>query len=387
MAEGDDDSQDKTEEPTSKRLQKAREEGQIARSQELTIAASVICVAAYIFLFGESLLKDVSDNFASGFIFEVGILADPMRVGTRLADAMVNAFTAITPILILTAMVAIISSSLLGGFNFSWKAIQPKGGKLSPLKGLKRIFSLRSLVELGKALLKFLLVGSTAWFLIMAAIPEFGEITLMALEPGLGEASTLLVTSFLLASSTLILIALIDVPYQAYQHKEQMKMTQKEVKDERKETDGSPEVKGRLRQKQREMSVARMMAAIAEADVVITNPEHFAVCLAYDPSSDDPPKMVAKGVDHVADRIKDIAKAEGVAFFESPVLARALYFTTEIGAFIPEPLYEAVAKVIAYIFNINAINRESGRPSRPEPIVPDDLIFDSNGQRSEIFDD
>ena len=135
------------------------------------------------------------------------------------------------------------------------------------------------------------------------------------------------------------------------------------------------------------MSVARMMAAIAEADVVITNPEHFAVCLAYDPSSDDPPKMVAKGVDHVADRIKDIAKAEGVAFFESPVLARALYFTTEIGAFIPEPLYEAVAKVIAYIFNINAINRESGRPSRPEPIVPDDLVFDSNGQRSEIFDD
>lgn len=230
MAEGDDGSEDKTEEPTSKRLQKAREEGQIARSQELTIAATVICVVAYIFLFGKSLIKDVSDSFASGFIFDVGILVDPMRVGTRLVDAMINAFTAITPILILTAMVAIISSSLLGGFNFSWKAIQPKAKKLSPLKGLKRIFSLRTLVELGKALLKFLLVGSTAWFLIMAAIPEFGEISLMAFEPGLGEASTLLVTSFLLASSTLILIALIDVPYQAYQHKEQMKMTKKRSK-------------------------------------------------------------------------------------------------------------------------------------------------------------
>ena len=129
------------------------------------------------------------------------------------------------------------------------------------------------------------------------------------------------------------------------------------------------------------------MGAIAEADVVITNPEHFAVCLAYDPSSEDPPRVVAKGVDHVAEQIRDVARDEGVAFFEAPILARALYFTTDIGAFVPEALYEVVAKVIAYIFNINAINRGRIRPSKPELKVPDDLIFDSNGQRSDIFSD
>ena len=387
MAEGQEDTQEKTEEPTAKRLSKAREEGQLARSQETTIAASVICVASFIYLFGESLFKSISDDFAAGFVFDAGTLTDPSRAIARLPEAMISALGTLTPLLILVAIVAIISSSFLGGFNFTWKAIQPKASKLSPLKGLKRIFSVRSLVELAKALLKFGLVGITGWFLILAAVPEFGEITLMALEPGINEASTLLITSFLVASSTLILIALIDAPYQAYQHNKQMKMSLKEVKDERKETDGSPELKAKVRQKQREMSTARMMEAIAEADVVITNPEHFAVCLAYDPSSDDPPRLVAKGVDHVAGRIRDIAKEEGVAFFESPVLARALYFTTEVGAFIPEALYEAVAKVIAYIFNINAINRESGRPSRPEFNVPDDLVFDSNGQRSEIFDD
>ena len=347
------------------------------------MAATVLCVASFIYLFGDSLFRDISDGFAAGFVFQADVVMDPSRATARLADAMVSALLTLIPLLFLVALVAIVSSSFLGGFNFSWKAIQPKSSKLNPLKGLKRIFSLRSLVELSKALLKFALVGLTAWFLIMAAIPEFGEITLMALQPGVSEASTLILTSFLVASSTLILIALIDAPYQAYQHNKQMKMSLKELKDERKETDGSPEVKAKMRQKQREMSTARMMEAIAEADVVITNPEHFAVCLAYDPTSDDPPRVVAKGTDYIANRIRDVAREEGVAFFEAPILARALYFTTEIGAFVPETLYEAVAKVIAYVFNINAINRGSTRPSRPDLTIPDDLIFDSNGQRSE----
>ena len=386
MADQQDESQEKTEEPTARRLSKAREEGQIARSTEITIAASVISVAIYIYLFGSSLLGNVANIFAQGLVFDSLSVLEPQVAAGRLADAMVEALLTILPILILTGVVVLVCSGLIGGYNFSWKSLQPKASKFNPIAGFKRMFGIQALVNLGKSIAKFLLVGGVTYLLIDASITEFAEISLMALEPGLTASASIITMAFLVASSTLIIIALIDAPYQVYQHNEKMKMSLKEVKDERKETDGSPELKAKVRQKQREMSTARMMEAIAEADVVITNPEHFAVCLAYDPSSDDPPKVVAKGVDHVAGRIREVAKEEGVAFFESPVLARALYFTTEVGAFIPEALYEAVAKVIAYIFNINAINRDSGRPSRPELEVPDDLLFDSNGQRSEIFD-
>ena len=208
----------------------------------------------------------------------------------------------------------------------------------------------------------------------------------MALEPGLTVSASILTTAFLVASSTLIIIALIDAPYQVYQHNQKMKMSLREVKDERKDTEGSPEVKQRIRQKQREVSAARMLEAIAEADVVITNPEHFAVALAYDPSSEDPPKVVAKGTDVMAERIRERAGEEGVPLFQSPVLARALFFTTEIEAFIPEPLFEAVAQVIAYIFNINSINRSSNLRDKPVPRVPDNMVFDSEGRQSEVYD-
>ena len=208
----------------------------------------------------------------------------------------------------------------------------------------------------------------------------------MALEPGLTASASIITMAFLVASSTLIIIALIDAPYQVYQHNQKMKMSLKEVKDERKDTEGSPEVKQKIRQKQREVSAARMLEAIAEADVVITNPEHFAVALAYDPSSEDPAKVVAKGADIMAQRIRERAGEEGVPLFQSPVLARALFFTTEIEAFIPEPLFEAVAQVIAYIFNINSINRSSNLRDKPVPRVPDNMVFDSEGRQSEVYD-
>ena len=304
----------------------------------------------------------------------------------RLADAMVEALLTILPILILTAVVVLVCSGLLGGYNFSWKSLQPKASKFNPIAGFKRMFGIQALVNLGKSIAKFLLVGGVTYLLIDASITEFAEISLMALEPGLTASASILTTAFLVASSTLIIIALIDAPYQAYQHNQKMKMSLKEVKDERKDTEGSPEVKQRIRQKQREVSAARMLEAIAEADVVITNPEHFAVALAYDPSSEDPPKVVAKGTDVMAERIRERAGEEGVPLFQSPVLARALFFTTEIEAFIPEPLFEAVAQVIAYIFNINSINRSSSLRDKPVPRVPDNMVFDSEGRQSEVYD-
>jgi flagellar biosynthetic protein FlhB len=386
MADQQDESQEKTEEPTARRLSKAREEGQIARSTEITIAASVISVAIYIYLFGSSLLGNVANIFARGLVFDSLAVLEPQVAAGRLAEAMMEALFTILPILILTGVVVLACSGLIGGYNFSWKSLQPKASKFNPIAGLKRMFGMQALVNLGKSIAKFLLVGGVTYFLIDASITEFAEISLMALEPGLTASASILTTAFLVASSTLIIIALIDAPYQVYQHNQKMKMSLKEVKDERKDTEGSPEVKQRIRQKQREVSAARMLEAIAEADVVITNPEHFAVALAYDPSSEDPPKVVAKGADLMAERIRERAGEEGVPLFQSPVLARALFFTTEIEAFIPEPLFEAVAQVIAYIFNINSINRSSSLRDKPVPRVPDNMVFDSEGRQSEVYD-
>ena len=386
MADQQDESQEKTEEPTARRLSKAREEGQIARSTEITIAASVISVAIYIYLFGSSLLGNVANIFAQGLVFDSLSVLEPQVAAGRLADAMVEALLTILPILILTGVVVLVCSGLIGGYNFSWKSLQPKASKFNPIAGFKRMFGMQALVNLGKSIAKFLLVGGVTYLLIDASITEFAEISLMALEPGLTASASIITMAFLVASSTLIIIALIDAPYQVYQHNQKMKMSLKEVKDERKDTEGSPEVKQRIRQKQREVSAARMLEAIAEADVVITNPEHFAVALAYDPSSEDPPKVVAKGTDVMAERIRERAGEEGVPLFQSPVLARALFFTTEIEAFIPEPLFEAVAQVIAYIFNINSINRSSNLRDKPVPRVPDNMVFDSEGRQSEVYD-
>lgn len=386
MADQQDEGQEKTEEPTARRLSKAREEGQIARSTEITIAASVISVAIYIYLFGSSLLGNVANIFAQGLVFDSLAVMEPQVAAGRLGDAMIEALLSILPILILTGVVVLVCSGLIGGYNFSWKSLQPKASKFNPISGLKRMFGLQALVNLGKSIAKFLLVGGVTYFLIEASTTEFAEISLMALEPGLTASASILTTAFLVAASTLIIIALIDAPYQVYQHNQKMKMTLKEVKDERKDTEGSPEVKQRIRQKQREVSAARMLEAISEADVVITNPEHFAVALSYDPSSEDPPRVVAKGADLIAERIRERATEEGVPLFQSPVLARALFFTTELEGFIPEPLFEAVAQVIAYIFNINSINQSNISQSKPVPRVPDEMVFDSEGRQSDVYD-
>lgn len=387
MADENDDGQEKTEEPTGKRLSKARDEGQIARSSEINIAASVISVALFLFLFGNSLLSNVANVFAKGLVFDTQSVLEPQVAAGRLDDAMLEVFFAILPLLLLSASVVVVCSGLIGGYNFSWKALQPKASKFNPIAGLKRMFGARSLVELAKAIAKFALVGGVAYILITSSISDFSEISRMAFEPGISASASLVTTAFLVAATTLIIIALIDAPYQAYKHNEQLKMTKKEVKDERKDTDGSPEVKQRIREKQREVYTARMLEAVAEADVVITNPEHFAVALAYDPSSDDPPRVVAKGADFTAQRIRERAAEEGVPVFQSPVLARALFFTTEIQGFIPEALFEAVAQVIAYIFNINSINRSDPMYAKPVPRVPDNMVFDSDGRKAEVYDD
>lgn len=385
MAENSDDSQEKTEEPTERKISKAREEGQIARSQEVAIAASVIIVAAYLFVFGTQIFGRLSDVMIDLYTFDAALLSDQNRILTALYVSIEKGLVAILPLMAFALLTVLAFSGLVGGYNFSFKAVAPKLNKLNPLTGLKRIFSMRSVVELLKALLKFLLVGGIAFLLIAESVDDFAQISLMSLRPGLSSSAEIIAAAFFIVACGLIVIAAIDAPYQIYQHTQKLKMSLKEVKDERKETDGSPEVKQKIREKQRQASFARMMEAVADADVVITNPEHFAIALSYDPTAEEPPKVVAKGADLVALRIKERSKEEGVPLFESPMLARALYFTTELDQFIPEPLFEAVAQVIAYIFNLSTA-QSAVKNDRPTPRVPDDMLFDSEGRSAEIFE-
>lgn len=380
MAADQDSDLEKTEEPTSRKLEKAREEGQIARSKELPAAAELVIVLAVLLLAGAWFLGSISENFASSFRFDFRALDTPMLLPGILARAMFYAFLIITPIFAVSFVVAIISSSVTGGFNFTWKGLQPKFDKLNPLSGIKRMLGLNALVELGKAILKFLLVAVALYFTISLQIHDFLMLADMSLEPALRRSAELIGISALIVACTLVLIALIDVPYQKYQFNERMKMTKQEVKDEMKDVEGNPEIKRKIRQRQMEMAAGRMMQKVKDADVVVTNPEHFSVALAYDPNGDEAPIVLAMGVDQLAFRIREEAKKHGVEIFSAPPLARALYFTSQIDRPIHHELYYAVAQVIAYVFNMNSARPDGSVPQRPNPDVPQSMQFDVNGK-------
>ena len=373
-------SEEKTEEPTSRRLQKAREEGQVARSPDLPAAAVTIAALAMILITGTMLISKLAEAFSSGFNFDRKLVHSSNLLPAIFAHELLDSFLLIAPLLLLTAAVAIASSGATGGFLFEMGSVAPKFSKINPLNGFKRMFGVKAAVELGKALLKFTLVsGAVAWVLI-DNVGTLNKISRMALEPGLSVAGELLTRSSLIMACSLAVIALIDVPFQRWQFNKQMRMTKQEVKDEMKDMEGRPEIKAQIRRRQREMSNARMMDGVKNADVVITNPEHFAVALAYDPNGDSAPILLAKGADAVAARIREEAQKHGVEIFQAAPLARALYFTTEVNHQVPEDLYYAVAQVIAYVFNLASI-RPGGAPvQRPQTTVPPNMQFDADGR-------
>jgi flagellar biosynthetic protein FlhB len=245
---------------------------------------------------------------------------------------------------------------------------------------MKRMFGTKALVELGKALLKFFLVAGVVTWVLSDNITTLDALGKMAFEPGMKVAGEMLSKSALIMACSLIVIALIDVPFQKWQHMKQMRMTKQEVKDEMKDMEGRPEVKAQIRRRQREMSNARMIDRVKDADVVITNPEHFAVALSYDPNGDSAPILLAKGADAVAARIREEAEKHGIEIFQAPPLARALYFTTDLERPVPEDLYYAVAQVIAYIFNLASVRPGAPPVQRPQPKVPPNMQFDANGK-------
>lgn len=376
-------SEEKSEEPTAKRLEKARGDGQVARSQELGVALMMIGMATFMFIFGGIFLAGLTEAFFGGFIFDRRAVFNAELLPAAFGRQALWSMTIMLPFFGLTAVIAAGAGGVLGGYVFSLKSAAPKASKLNPLSGFKRMFGLQALVNLTKALIKFVLVGAVLFLVVRERFDTLIYLGFMDLKLALAEAGALIAFGTVLVTLTLLIPAAIDVPYQIYEHNKKMKMTKKEVKDEMKDTEGRPEVKAQIRRKQREMSMGSMIQAVADADVVIVNPEHFAVALSYDPSSDGAPVVVAKGADFMAQAIRDKAKESGVPLFSSPSLARAIYFTTEIKQSVPESLYYAVAQVIAYVFGLNSLNRGAAAAQKPTPKVPKEMQYDKEGKREE----
>ena len=374
------DGSQKTEEPTARRLRRARDEGQVARSVELSAAAVMLTATLMLFTLGGAWVKLLSTYFAAGFTFDRKVLDTPALLPAAFATQLTHAFLLVLPVMLLTLGVAILASGAVGGYLFSLSSVLPKFSKLSPVSGLKRMFGPNAAIELIKAILKFFIVTSVLVLLINYHFSELLLLGSMGLKPGLSLAGSLIAESSLWLTFSLVFIAMIDVPYQRYSFMKRMRMTKQEIRDEMKDMEGQPEVKAQIRRRQREVANSRMMQKVKDADVIITNPEHFAIALSYDPTSDGAPILIAKGADHMAARIREEAKNHSVEIFSAPQLARALYFTTNVDQPIPDALYYAVAQVIAYVFSLGQVR--PGIPSmvRPQPKIPESMMFDADGK-------
>ena len=372
-------SQDKTEEPTAQRLSKAREEGQIARSQELAPAAMMVMATLFFTMMGQYLFNSMGSLFKSQLQFDRKITDKAELLPAIFGSAIVDGFVIVLPLIAIMAVIAALSTTLSGGLIFAPKLALPKFSKLNPMTGLKRMFGTDALIQLGKAVAKFLVVGAILLVSVMNNLNDLTNISQMDLGQAVRVAGTIIVDSCFWLSLGLVLVALVDVPLQRHQLNKKLMMTKQEVKDEMKNSEGNPEVKGQIRRRQREILNNKMMTKVKDADVVITNPTHFAVALSYDPNGEGAPILVAKGDDGLAARIREEATKHGVYLFEAPLLARALYFTTKLDHPIPEALYHAVAQVIAFVFSLNQSYGRGQEVIKPDPKIPDEMKFDANG--------
>ena len=370
MAENEDGSE-KSEEPTEKKIRESREKGQIPRSKELTTVLMTLGAALFLLYYGAQMMQQFQILATRGLSFGREVAYDELKMWHLIEALVVQGILMIIPFLLVMALIAMISPLLLGGWSFSAKAIAPKFNKLNPVSGIKRMFSVKALLELFKALAKFTLVISIATFFLYTI---FGEVLALGIEPlkfALAHAGSIIVEAFIFVSLSLIVIASIDVPFQVWDHNRQLKMTKQEVKEEFKQQEGNPEVKGRIRQIQREMSQQRMMQKVPEADVIVTNPTHFAVALKYSPDDMQEPVVLAMGVDFLASQIRTIAQEHNVPIVEAPPLARALYYNAEIDQAIPYDLFKAVAAVLAYVYQLKQTGKANDVDFANLPIPSD----------------
>ena len=365
---------EKTLEPTEKRIREARERGEVARSRELGSAAVTIGTAAALMYAGRGIAGQMAEILRDSFRVDRATLDDPGLMVSAMGHSTLQALSAITPILAVSATAAVLAPLALGGFIFSPQALAPDFSRLDPLSGLGRVFGSKGLVELAKALLKLVVVGTLTVTVTHQMMGEMLRLGSLPTEIGIGRAAGLVVRAFLYMSSGLLLIAAVDAPYQWWSYRNRLMMTRQEVRDEMKESEGRPEIKAKIRQLRQRYAKQRMMRKVPTASVVVTNPTHYAVALYYEPAKAGAPRVVAKGKDLVASEIRRIALENNVPLFEAPPLARAIYATTEIDHEIPRGLYVAVAQVLSYVFQVKKLTpHRAAKLRRPAPVVGEEF--------------
>jgi flagellar biosynthetic protein FlhB len=357
--------QEKTEQATPKRLEEARKKGQVPRSRELSIAAVCIAAAAAIYMLGHIASGQFADFMRDCFTLRPATVMDSNAMWPQLMSAGARSLIIILPVLAATFFAALASPLAIGGWNLSGQALAPKFSRMNPISGIGRIFSSSGLVELGKGLAKVFVVGIIGVLLLKSLTPQLMGLSTEPVNAAIGHSASMTSYALLILCMGLAVIAAVDVPYQLWHYGKEMRMTREEVRQEYKESEGSPETRGRIREAQRALSRGRMMQEVPTADVVVTNPTHYAVALRYNDKKDRAPVVVAKGTEYTALKIREIAAEHGVPILEAPPLARALHKSVELNREVPAALYITVAQVLTYVYQLRAARERGAQPPIP----------------------
>lgn len=366
---------EKTESPSPRKIEKAREEGQVPQSRELSAFMVLMAGGGAVWVLGDSFAQTLADVVRTGLQFDHQLATDPAVLINKMLQQSADAIIGMTPMLLIIVVAALAGPIVMHGWMFNSKALAPKFSRMNPLSGLKRMVSVDSLSELVKSLAKVVLLGLIAGMVMWKGLDALFALGLDSVQDSSRAMGHLLAKSFLLISAGMLLVVLLDVPYQLWRYYTQLKMTREEIRQEVKESEGDPHIKARIRSMQREVARRRMMSEIPTADVVVTNPTHYAVALKYSEGAMRAPRVVAKGADLVAARIREEARNHQVPILEAPPLARALYRHTELEQEIPVALYTAVAEVLAYVYQLKRYQTSGGeRPQEPIDLpVPADM--------------
>ncbi|MFM0209035.1 flagellar biosynthesis protein FlhB [Paraburkholderia sediminicola] len=374
---------EKTESATPRRLQKAREEGQIVRSRELSTFALLAAGFFGVWGMSGSMGERLQGMLRAAFTFDHASVFETRRMMIGAGAASREGLYVLLPVLAFTGAAALLAPMALGGWQLSSKGLEPKFNRLNPIEGLGKIFSINGPVQLGLSLAKTLVVGCIGGSALWNRREEILALATQPLQLALANTVHLIAVCCGMTVAGMFVVAALDVPYQLWQFHKKLRMTKEEVKREHRESEGDPHVKGRIRQQQRAIARRRMMTQVPKADVVVTNPTHFAVALQYADGEMRAPKVVAKGVNLVAARIREIAAENNVPLLEAPPLARALYHNVELNREIPGPLYGAVAEVLAWVYQLRRFNTEGG----VAPVAPTEFDVPADLDKGGVSDD
>jgi flagellar biosynthetic protein FlhB len=376
MAEGNEPAEERTLDPTPKKLADARKKGQVARSRELNTTVMLLTASAVMYVLGGPTGLKIIEVIKAKFVLDKKSIFDATATVTELTAALSASMYFLIPVFFIMTCASIVGPVLVGGFTFSKDSFAPKFSRMNPLSGLGRMFGLQGLVELVKSVLKVLLLLVVTLWLFLILTERFLLLGSLPIEQAVSSALGMIVGIFTILSATTLLVAAIDVPYVKWDHIRKLRMTRQEMKDESKESDGNPEVRGKVRQMQQETANRKMLSDVKDSDVVIINPTHYSVALKYDLEGERAPVVVAKGVDHLALTIREVAKEHNVPLFRNVLLARTLYHNVEVEQEIPVDLYNAIAQVLAYVFQL----RDFKNGSASEPAYPEFLPLPEAGK-------